>query len=122
MALEDFFDTTVRFWRPVEVTGKLREKSRAYVPVTAAPAAPNAVVNRPVAPLVDVGTGLAAEGRRRFYMDPGTDVRERDVAEFVAGPDAPSTWEVDNPPSRPENDHMQLDCRAFRGQLVPDES
>lgn len=117
MSLADFFDTRIRVWRPTEVLGSLGDQRWTYTPVGPVSALPNAVVNRPVAPLGDTGPGIGAIGRRRLYMEASEDVLERDVLEFVSGPDAPATYEVDNPPTRPERDHLQLDCRVWLGQL-----
>jgi len=119
MSLADFFDTSVRIWRPTStITSPLGAERRDYE-IVLEPAAPNAAVNRPTAPLGDKGPGLAPIGERRIYMAPETDVQARDVLELVAGPDAGQRFEVDEPPTRPGNDHVQLRCRFWEGDLTP---
>jgi len=114
MALVDFFDTSIRIWRPETTNGRLGEEIRSY-DVILEPAIPNAAVNRPTAPLGDAGPGLAPIGERRVYMAPDTDVQPRDVLELLEGPDAPQFLEVDEPPTRPGGDHVQLRCRLWQG-------
>lgn len=117
LSLTDFFDTTIRVHRRTVTRGALREEVVSYVPGPM-PAGPNAAVNRPTAPLGDKGPGLAPIGERRVYMAPGADVQARDILELIAGPDAPQNLEVDEPPTRPGNDHTQIRGRLWEGTLA----
>lgn len=106
-------DSLVRIWRPTVAEDRFGAGKPRYALVATEPA----IVNRSTAPLTDVGPGLSPQGRRRLYFQPEVDVRARDVLELVEGPDAPQTWEVDEPPSRPRDHHVQVDCTFWRGEL-----
>lgn len=110
-------DHEVAIWRPTTVLGEMREEIRTYVRVLDPPGVPNAMVNRPRAPLANSGPGLTPTGTRRIYMATGTDVQPRDVVELVAGPDAGDVIEIDEPPTRPRGHHVQLVGRLFDGRL-----
>lgn len=117
MSLVDLFDHEVAIWRPTVTLGPLREEIRTYTAVLVAPGLPNAVINRPAAPLADSGPGLTPTGTRRIYMRPTTEVRLRDLLEIVSGPDEGMIIEVDEPPTRPRGHHVQIDGRVWSGQL-----
>lgn len=121
MALRNLFDTEVAIWRQVKTVGSLREEVRTWVRVLDPPGVFNCCVNRPNAPVGDIGPGVEPIGTRRIYMLPSTDVQTRDVVELVRGPDAGALLEVDEPPTRPRGHHVQLDCRLWNGRL-PDHS
>lgn len=112
------FDHTVRVWRPVVNRSRLGVDERGYVVVAASL---GAKLNRSSAPVADGGPGLQPTGSRRFYMAPDADVVERDIIEVLTGPDSGQTWEVDEPPTRPNDHHTQFDARYWAGgpsQLV----
>lgn len=119
MSLRGLFDTEVAIWRATTSKGALREEVRTYARVLDPPGIPNACVNRPNAPVADVGPGIEPVGTRRIYMLPSTNVQTRDIVEIVAGPDAGAVLEVDEPPTRPRGHHVQLDCRLWNGRLPP---
>lgn len=108
-------DHTVRIWSPVVSRDSLGAEVREYAPG----ATVKALVNRPVAGQGDGGAGLAPTGARRIYVDPSVAVAARDIVEIVTGPETQSHrfWEVDGPPTRPRDNHTQLDCIAWHGAL-----
>ena len=109
----EFGDTTVRIWRPTSSQDAMGVEVRTLAPIGTA----IAVVNRPTAPTGQVAGGLAPIGTERLYFDPDVDVRERDVLEFVAGPDVGRRLEVDEPPTRPQGEHLQVDTILWHGTL-----
>lgn len=112
-SISRLFDHTVRVWRPSRASDGLGVESRNYVLRSTLGAA----VNRSTAPEGLVAGGLAPTGRRRMYFLPTVDIQPRDVLEIVSGPEAPGTWEVDEPPTRPRNHHTQVDSIDWHGTL-----
>lgn len=112
-AIDHMLDHTVRVWRPVVSKDDYGAESSDYQLV----ASLNAAVNRSSAPVADIGPGFAPTGTRRVYLRPDAQVQPRDVVELVTGPDAPGTWEVDEPPTHPRGHHTQVDCIAWHGVL-----
>ncbi len=114
MSFSSLLDHTARIWRRTVTMGpNLREEIVEYVPLAIARCAKK----RPEARLIDTGPGLAGEGIRKVYMEAAEDAIERDVLEFLTGPDAPETLEIDSPPTRPRGHHLELTCRLFTGRL-----
>ena len=107
---------TAKVWRPSESVGSMRTVLRGYTLSSTVRVA----VNRAVAPLGDPGPGLTPEGGRVLYSIPGWDIRPGDVLQLTEGPDAPGQWEVDEPPTRPRGNHLELRCRAYAGKLPGD--
>ena len=108
-------DHQVRLWRPVTSASSRIGMDRRTLELVAD--GEPCKVNRDTSPTADAGPGLSPIGRRRLYLPPELDVRERDVVELVTGPDAPQTWEVDELPARPRGHHLQADCILWRGTL-----
>jgi hypothetical protein len=108
-------DHRVQVWRRTTTLGDLREEIRAWAKVCQPI---RCAVNRPSASLSDAGAGLAPEGLRRVYANPDEDVEPRDVLQFVTGPDAPGTFEVDAPVTRPRGHHLEATCRLWKGKLT----
>lgn len=117
--IDSLFDTTVRVWRPTPERSRLGVEERTYSVV--APSL-GAKVNRSSAPEADAGPGFQPVGARRVYMRPDVDVQARDLLELLTGPDAPQFWEVNEPPTRPQGHHTQLDCIAWNGVTPTEES
>jgi len=114
MSFSSLLDHTARIWRRTVTKGpNLREEVVDYVPLTVVAC----TKKRPEARLIDIGPGLASEGIRTVYMEAAEDAIERDVLEFLTGPDVPETLEIDSPPTRPRGHHLELTCRLFTGQL-----
>jgi hypothetical protein len=111
--IDHLFDHTVRVWRPTSSKGRLGQEERTYAHVINGRAA----LNRAVDPVAPVAAGLAPTGRIRIYLRPDANVQERDVIQIVTGPDAPGTWEIDQPPTRPRGHHTQVDAIAWHGVL-----
>jgi hypothetical protein len=111
--IRHLLDHTARVWRPDSALGALGAEVRAYEP--------GAIVLlaqvRPAASTGDPGPGLAQQGTRQMFLEPSADVRAFDVLELLTGPDAPGTWEVDSPPTRPRGHHVELTARLFLGTL-----
>jgi hypothetical protein len=115
--IDRLFDHTVRIWRPIASSdNRLGVETRDYS--VAIPTA-GCALNRNVSPVQDQGPGMEPTGRRRFYMRPDLDIRERDLVQIMTGPDAVQTWEVDQPPTRPRDHHTQVDAIAWNG-VLPD--
>lgn len=118
-AIERLFDSTVRIWRATPERSALGVEERTYFVVIVSA---GAKVNRSTAPEADGGPGLQPTGGRRIYMKPDVDVQSRDLVELVTGADAPQFWEVNEPPTRPQDHHTQLDCIAWNGETPTEES
>lgn len=111
--IDRMFDHRFRLWRPTVTKNRLGAEERSYELIGSYGCA----VNRAVDPVAPVAGGLAPTGRIRIYARPDTLAVERDVIELYQGPDAPGTWEVDQPPTRPRGHHTQLDAIAWHGLL-----
>lgn len=111
--LERLGDTRVRIFRAIVTKGRMGDEQRTYELVEDT----SAIVNRNVAPTGDAGPGLAPIGRRRLYCAPATDVRPQDAIQILEGPDALQLLLVDEPPTRPRDHHVQIDCILWRGAL-----
>jgi hypothetical protein len=120
MSFSSLLDHTARVWRPTSAKGQLREEVRTHSVVGIFPC----TKKRPSARIGDVGPGMAPIGETSIYMEAGADVLERDVIQLLTGPDAPDTFEIDAPPTRPRGHHIELTCQYFLGILpaVPEES
>lgn len=120
MSFSSLLDHTARVWRRTVTKGpNLREEIVTYVPTGAIM---RCTKKRPEARLIDTGPGLIGEGIRKVYGEATEDVIERDVLEFLTGPDVPENLEIDSPPTRPRDHHVELICRLFTGVLPPAES
>lgn len=122
MAFSDLLNHTARVWRRTVTTGpNLREERVAYVPLAIVRCTKNRPGSRAGtgALLGDTGPGLTAIGDRKVYMEAAEDVIERDVLEFLTGPDVPETLEINSPPTRPRDHHLELVARLFSGTLPP---
>lgn len=117
--IDRLFDHTVRVWRCTPERSSLGVEERTYF-VHVAEA--GAKVNRSTAPVADTGPGMQPTGSRRLYMRTDVDVQARDLVELVTGPDAGQFWEVDQPPTKPQGHHAQLDCIAWNGVTPTEES
>jgi hypothetical protein len=120
MPFATFLNHTLTVWRPSVQLGALREEKRKYTALATVPAA----VRRPSARLGDTGPGLSEIGERIVYLESTVDVAERDVLQFVTGPDAPELLEIDSPPTRltssvTTDTHLEVTCRFFAGPIVP---
>jgi hypothetical protein len=107
-------DHTIRIRRAVKTSSGIGMEVRTFEVVATGV---ECILNRNVAPVGEVGPGMAPIGRRRLYVPVATDVQPRDVIELLTGPDAPQTLEVDEPPTRPRDHHCQLDCILWHGVL-----
>jgi hypothetical protein len=116
MSFASLLDYTVRIWRATPTPGVLGTSTQELSPVGIVPA----TCKRPVAPIGDVGPGLAPIGERTWYCEADVDVRERDVLEPVTGPDLAHRFEVDGPPTRPRSHHTELRTRHWLGKLPGD--
>lgn len=114
-SITSLLDHTARIHRPAQFSATLGSLNQAHVLV--ASAVPCAV-RRPQAIVVDVGPGLSPAGERDIYFELGVDLLTLDVIELVTGPDAPGTWEVNGPPTRPRDHHVEARCRHFSGTLT----
>lgn len=112
--IDRLFDSTVRVWRPTaDSNNRLGVEERNYTAI----ASLGAAFNRSTAPVGDIGPGVAPIGSRRFYLRPDANVQARDVLEIIAGPETGTTWEVDEPPTRPRSHHTQVDSIVWNGIL-----
>lgn len=112
--IDRLFDSTVRVWRPTaDANNRLGAETRTYSPI----ATLGAALNRSTAPVGDIGPGMAPIGSRRFYLRPDANVQARDLLEIISGPETGSTWEVDEPPTRPRSHHTQVDSIVWNGVL-----
>lgn len=112
--IDRLFDHTVRIWRPTaNADNRLGVEERTYTVV----ASVGCALNRSTAPVGDIGPGVEPIGSRRFYMRPDANVQPRDVLEIIAGPETGSTWEVDEPPTKPRSHHTQVDTIVWNGIL-----
>lgn len=109
-------DHTVRVWRASVARDSYGAETKTYAPVIESA---RCIVNRPTAPEGTVASGLANTGSRRMYVDVANVIESRDIIELVTGPDTQGhrLWEVDGPPTRPRDNHLQLDCIAWHGEL-----
>lgn len=114
MILATFLDHDAQIWRPTVTLGPRREEVRSYAKLGGEV---RAGIRRPTARVGDAGPGLAPIGERVFYFQPEVDVEPRDIIELLSGPDAPGTWEVDSPPTRPRGHHVELTTRHWLGVL-----
>lgn len=117
--IDRLFDHVARIWRPTPERSSLGVEERTYQVVEAEA---GCKVNRSSAPVADAGPGFQPIGARRLYMRPDADVQARDLVELVTGPDAGQFWEVNEPPTRPQGHHTQVDCIAWNGEEPTEES
>jgi hypothetical protein len=112
-SIAGMFDSQIRIRRPHTTTSGPAIEQRTYTVVGTVDAA----INRSRSPQAPASGGLARSGIIRWYGLASIDVRERDVCEVIAGPDAGAIWEVNERPVRPRNHHTQVDCVEFNGTL-----
>lgn len=106
-------DCRIRIWRPTVSKDDIGVEDRTYTPVGEV----DAYINRPRQPLVNMGAGMAPTGGTRWYGLPSIDVQKRDVCEVVTGPETGKTFEVNEPPVRPKNHHVEVECHEWSGEL-----
>lgn len=111
--IDRLFDHQLRIWRATIGQDSLGAETRTYA--VTLPSI-GAVVNRAVAAEGDIGPGMEAIGRVRFYVRPDVEIFARDVVEIVSGPET-GTFEVDQPPVRPRGHHTQVDAIIWNGIL-----
>lgn len=112
-AVDHWFDSTIRIWRPLAVKDALMVEEKTHVEMSTV----GARLNRSATSTADVGPGASRVGRLRWYGRPDIDVQRRDICEILTGPDAGLTWEVDAEPVHPANHHTQVDCVEWHGKL-----
>lgn len=120
MSLQGLYQDFVRVWHRTET---IPESGRG-VPITTwaivvePGAEPNAAVQRRSGIVRDVGAGDISEGAWMVYMDPENEAGDRDVIEYVDGPQANMLdvlLFVDEPYT-PRGHHHQLACRRYLGE------
>jgi hypothetical protein len=114
-AIDGWFDSQIRIWRPSVVRDALNVETRIYAPIGIVGAA----INRSKTRDVPQSGGLQEAGSLRWYGEPLIDVHVRDVCEVIVGPDESKViqWEIDSEPVHPRGHHTQVDCIAWTGKL-----
>lgn len=117
MRIQALFDHQVRVHRPTESKGALRDITKTYTAVGAAPTTPNAAIVPPKLRLTDYGPGEQAAGSLEAYMAAGADVQADDVLDVTSGPEAPVKLRVLSA-TRPRGHHTELQLEPWEGSLA----
>ncbi len=112
-SISGWFDSRIRIWRPTVTKDALQAEKRIY----AVSSVVECAINRSLSTNALQDGGNATVGTIRWYGLASIDVKPRDLAEIVSGPDAGTTWEVDAVKVRPRAHHTQVDCFEWNGKL-----
>ena len=111
MSFSGLLDHTARIWRRSETLGTYLETVPGYDIVYPAV---RCTLKRKSATLSEAGPGTVDVGTRTVYFRRGVILQEKDLVEFVTGPDAPDWMEVESR-SRPRGHHVKARCSEFHG-------
>lgn len=124
MSIERLFNHKVRVYRKPELLASrqaLGSTSKVPVAVTSAPTRFNARPDQDWTGVQqDKGPGELQATKRRWFLDKGLDVRDRDILSVIEGPEAGVNLEVEStvPTTNPRRvHHIEVNVDVWKGVL-----